>query len=267
MKILVTGSSGFVGKHLVNLLSKKHSIVEYDLVNNLNILDEDKLLEKMKGVDVVINLAAFISAPESWDKPNEYMVNNGIGTLSVVKTAIRAGVKNMIHFSSAAVKAKPLTPYAVSKIMSEKVLELYKNKINITVVRPENIYGNGQKSSYGYVIHSFINAVKSNQPIKIYGDGKQIRDFVYVDDITQTVQKILEDNIYGKVINIGLGKGISVLELANTVANVFKKKLQVEYLPKREEPRKSFANTKVMKEIGINFKEFIRLEAGIKKLK
>ncbi len=267
MKILITGSSGFVGKHLVSLLSKNHTIVQYDLVNNLNILDEEILFDKMKGVDIVINLAAFISAPESWDKPNEYLINNGVGTLSVVRTAIRAGVKNMIHFSSAAVKAKPLTPYAVSKIMSEKVIDLYKKKINMTIVRPENIYGNGQKSSYGYVIHSFINAVKNDQPIKIYGDGKQVRDFVYIDDVTKIIQKILEDNISGKVVNVGLGKGVSVLELAGIVADTFNKKLQVEYLAKREEPRKSIANTSAMKEIGINFKEFIKLEEGIKKLK
>jgi len=267
MRILITGSSGFVGKHLVKLLSKKHEIIQYDLVKNFDILDEKKLFKKMQKVDTVIHLAAFISALESWEKPNEYLINNSIGTLSVVKTAIKAGVKNMIHFSSAAVKAEPLTPYAVSKIMSEKILDLYKDEISITIVRPENIYGNGQKSSYGYVIHNFIDAVKNNQPIKIYGDGKQTRDFVYIKDVVLTVKRIIEKKIYGKVVSIGLGKGISVLELASLVSRIFNKKLQIEYLPKRQEPRKSYANTKVLNEIGINVKEFVKLNEGIRKLK
>jgi len=151
--------------------------------------------------------------------------------------------------------------------MSEKILDLYKDEISITIVRPENIYGNGQKSSYGYVIHNFIDAVKNNQPIKIYGDGKQTRDFVYIKDVVLTVKRIIEKKIYGKVVSIGLGKGISVLELASLVSRIFNKKLQIEYLPKRQEPRKSYANTKVLNEIGINVKEFVKLNEGIRKLK
>ncbi len=267
MKILITGSSGFVGKHLVKLLSEKHSIVKYDLVNGLNILDEEKLYSKMKGVETVINLAAFISAPESWDKPNEYFINNSVGALTVVRTAIKAGVKNMIHFSSAAVKARPLTPYGLSKKMSEEMLSLYKDQINITVVRPENIYGNGQKSSYGYVIHSFISAVNNNLPIKIYGDGKQVRDFVYVDDVVSTVEKIVDKNLYGKTVSIGLGQGISVIELAKLISKLYDKKLNIEFLDKRVEPRKSIADTTTLKEIGIDAKKFVSLKEGIMKLK
>ena len=267
MKILITGSSGFVGKHLVKLLSKKHTIVKYDLVDDLNILDDEKLARKMKGVETVINLAAFISAPESWEKPFEYFLNNSLGALSVVKVAINLGVKNMIHFSSAAVKAKPLTPYGLSKKMSEQILDLYKKQINITIVRPENIYGNGQKSSYGYVIHSFINAVKNNLPVKIYGDGRQIRDFVYVDDVIAVVEKIVSDDIYDKKINIGLGKGISVIELAKLVSKLYDKKLKMEFLDKRIEPRKSVADTTTLREIGIDTKKFVSLKEGIMKLK
>ena len=266
MKILVTGSSGFVGKHLVKLLSKKHDVVKYDLVENQDILEESKLLKKMEDVDIVVNLAAFISAPESWEKPKEYIINNSIGTLSVVKTAIKAGIKRMIHFSSAAVKTKPLTPYAVSKRMSEDILDLYKDKIKITIVRPENIYGTGQKTAYGYVINNFINAIKNNLAVKIYGDGKQIRDFIYVEDVVSVVDKIIENDIYGKTISVGLGKGVSINNLSKIIAKILNKEISIEYLEKRDEPRVSFSDTKVLKSIGILPNNFTRLEDGIKKL-
>jgi len=266
MKILITGSSGFVGKHLVSLLSKNHKIIQFDLINGLNILNEGTLMSKMKNVDTVINLAAYISASESWEKPREYFENNSIGTLCVVRCAINAKVKNFIHFSSAAVKARPLTPYALSKKMSEQILELYKDKINIILVRPENIYGNGQKASYGYVIHSFIKAVQNNQAIKIFGDGKQIRDFIFVEDVVRVIEKIINKNIYNKTINLGNGKGINILDLARLISKLFGKKLRIEYLEKRVEPRKSIANIATLKNIGIDTKKFINLRSGIRKL-
>jgi UDP-glucose 4-epimerase len=103
MKILVTGSSGFVGTHLVKKLSVEHEVIGYDLKNGQDILDETLLSEKLKNIDVVFHLAAFISAEESWRKPREYFNNNSLGTLSVIKNSIDAGVKQFVYFSSAAV--------------------------------------------------------------------------------------------------------------------------------------------------------------------
>jgi len=267
MKILITGSSGFVGKHLVNLLSKKHQIVEYDLVNGQDVLDEKLLTSKLLGVDLVIHLAAFISATESWDKPMEYMRNNTLGTLSVVTCGVKAGVKKMIFFSSAAVKSSPLTPYAVSKINAERILELYKDKINIVVVRPENIYGPGQKANYGYVIHNFIKSTKNGEPVMIYGDGNQTRDFIYVDDVVNTVEKLTVLNIKtGTVVSLGTSKEIRIVDLARKVMKVLDKKTEVNFLEARNEPLKSVADVGNLNELGINPGKFLSLEEGIKKL-
>lgn len=264
MKILITGSSGFVGKHLVKKLSENHKIVRYDLVNGQDVLNEKLLSQKLKNVDVVIHLAAFISAMESWKKPVEYFRNNALGTASVVNCAIKMEVKKIIFFSSAAVKAKPLTPYAVSKISAEKILDLYKDKINTVIVRPENIYGPGQKEAYGYVIHNFIKAVKVGAPIKIYGDGKQTRDFIYIEDVVNTIGKIVDTEIKsGTVISLGTGKETRIIDLARLVMKVMGKETQIEFLPKREEPLVSLANTKTMTSLKLSIDGFVSLKKGL----
>jgi UDP-glucose 4-epimerase len=267
MIILITGSAGFVGKHLVKLLSKNHTIVRYDLKNGQDIFNSKLLTKKMKGVDVVIHLAAHISAIESWERPLEYMKNNSLGTLAVMEVAIKSGVKKMIFFSSAAAKAKPYTPYAVSKMSAEQIVKLYSDKINTVIVRPENIYGLGQKEAYGYVIHSFINAVKSGQNIKIYGTGNQSRDFIYIDDVTQTVEKLLRLKVEsGSIISLGTGKAVAIKNLANLVMKVLNKKVNIDILEKRVEPYKSVSDTRFINKLRINSKKFTHLEVGIKNL-
>lgn len=267
MKILITGSSGFVGKHLVKRLAKKHKVIKYDLVNGQNILDEKLLTKKLQEADMVIHLAAFISVAESWKKPLEYFRNNTLGTAAIVNSAIKSGVKKFIYFSSAAVKIKPLTPYSVSKISAEKILELYKKDIDIVTLRPENIYGPGQKESYGYVVHNFIKAAQFGKTIKIYGDGKQTRDFIYIDDVIDTIEKIIDMNLTsGTVISLGTGKETKIINLAKLVMRVVGKSTEIEFLKKRNEPAKSVANTKSLSLLHINTKKFISLEKGVKML-
>lgn len=267
MKILITGSSGFVGTHLVNKLSESNQIIRYDLDDGRDVLNSELLSQKLKGVDLVIHLAAFISAEESWNKPDEYFKNNALGTLSVARCSIKSGVKKIIFFSSAAVKATPLTPYAVSKIAAENILNLYKDKINVVILRPENIYGSGQKEAYGYVIHNFIKAVKSGTKIIIYGNGSQSRDFVYIDDVTSVVENFLERKIdSGSVINLGTGKSTRIIDLARKVMKTLGKHVDIRLLEKRLEPVKSVADTDLMTDIGIDFKNFVSLEEGIREL-
>ena len=267
MKILITGSSGFVGRHLVKMLEPKYQIVRYDLVNSQDILNEKLLLKKLQSVDTVIHLAAFISAEESWKKPKEYFTDNSLGTLSVVQNSIKAGVKKIIYFSSAAVKAKPLTPYALSKIAGENFIKLYSKQIKTVIVRPENIYGLGQKANYGYVIHNFIKAVKLGQNIKIFGIGKQIRDFIYIDDVIKVVDRLIDLKLKsGIVISLGTGKGIKILDLAKTVMTVMKKKTSIDFVEKRDEPFKSVADVSELIHLKIKPDEFVKLPNGVRKL-
>jgi UDP-glucose 4-epimerase len=266
MKVLITGSSGFVGKHLVKELSPEYGVVRYDLKNGQDILDEELLLRKLRGVDVVIHLAAFISAQESWEKPKEYLENNTLGTLSVIRACIAAKVKKLIFFSSAAVKARPLTPYAVSKIAAEGIANLYKDKIKTVIVRPENIYGPGQKEAYGYVIHNFIKWIKSGKKITIFGSGKQHRDFIYIDDVVFVVEDLIKNNIQNVVVSLGTGRKTSILELAGIIGKILKTQVYYKFGAKREEPFASVADIRTLEKIGVNPANLLPLEDGIKRL-
>lgn len=268
MKILITGSSGFVGSYLVKKLSKKHQIVKYDLSEGQDVLDSKLLTKKLKGIDLVIHLAAFISAQESWEKPVDYIRNNTLGTLSVIDCAIKSGVKKMIFFSSAAVKARPLTPYAVSKIDAEELIKLYSDKTKTIIVRPENIYGLGQKENYGYVIHNFIKAVKSGEDIKIYGSGNQSRDFIYIEDVVNFVDNLLMiQNIKsGSIISLGTGRKTKIIDLAKLVMKVMNKKTGIKHMVRRIEPQESVADVRTLSGLKIEIGKFTDLEKGIKKL-
>lgn len=267
MKILITGSSGFVGKYLVRKLSKKYKIITYDLVKGQNVLNTKLLAKKLEKVDLAIHLAAFISASESWEKPKQYFENNALGTLSVVKACISAKVPRLIFFSSAAVKARPLTPYAISKMTAENIVDLYKDRLKTIVVRPENIYGIGQKKSYGYVIHNFIASVVSNKPVEIYGDGWQERDFIYIDDVVNVIEKLILSDKYGEIISLGTGISTKIIDLAKIIGKILHKEVVIKKLEKRTEPRKSIGNPRSLTFYNIPKIKFTSLEKGIIKLK
>jgi UDP-glucose 4-epimerase len=267
MKILITGSSGFVGSYLIKKLANKHELIRYDLKNRQDVLNRKLLAKKLKGVDLVIHLAALISANESWKKPQEYFNNNSLGTLNVITEALTAGVKKIIFFSSAAVLAKPFTPYAVSKLAAEEIVKLYSDKINCVIVRPENIYGLGQKEDYGYVIHSFIKAVATNKSIKIYGNGNQSRDFIYIDDVIKVTEKLIKANVQSAtIVSLGTGKETKVIELAKLVMRTVGKDVEIKFVNKRVEPVKSVADVRFLVSLGVKVKKFTDLKSGIKKL-
>jgi UDP-glucose 4-epimerase len=186
--------------------------------------------------------------------------------LSVITCSIKSGVKKLIYFSSAAVKAKPLTPYALSKVAGENFVKLYAKDIKTIIVRPENIYGSGQNQAYGYVIHNFTKCIKDGRNIKIYGSGQQSRDFIYIDDVTSVVRKLLEKDVSGEVISLGTGRGTTILDLAKIIGKIMDKKIAIDLEPARQEPLKSVANVATLKKLRINSKNFVDLEEGIRKL-
>lgn len=264
MNILITGSSGFVGKHLTKSLKKNNKIVEFDLKNGRDIFNQ-KLLEKhLNRIEVVIHLAAFVSGIESWNKPEEYLLNNGIGTYKVIMAAIKKKVKKIIIFSSAAVYGDPLTPYGASKIFAETISRCYKDQIEIVIVRPFNIYGKGQNSAYGYVIHNFAEGIRKNKQIEIFGTGNQTRDFIFVDDVVSTIEQLINIKSPGKAIDLGTGENIKITKLGKLIGRVLNMKYKVVYSNARNELLESVANTKVLQDIGIDVLKFTKLENGLR---
>lgn len=266
MKILLTGSKGFVGRHLTRQLSCRHEIVEYDLKDGKDIFNRRLLDKNTEGVDIIIHLAAFVSGIESWEKPEEYLTNNIIGTLRVFESAIKNKVRKMILFSSAAVYGQPLTPYGASKIGAEAIAEMFKDKLEVVVIRPFNIYGKWQNSRCAYVIHNFVEGIDKFGKIKIYGSGRQTRDFIFISDVVSVIEYLLETNVPNGPIDLGTGQSVKIVDLARKIGKILDKDYEVIFEKRRREPFESKANTRALRVAGIKVNDFIKIDEGLRKL-
>jgi nucleoside-diphosphate-sugar epimerase len=255
MKAFVTGGAGFIGSHLVDLLLSKGS--EVVVVDNLatgrrsqvpekavflqgDVSDAELLAKALPGCDVVFHLAAVSSVQDSLDRPIEVHNTNLTATLALLEAAVCHKVPRFVFSSSAAIYGntggeparedmmpKPMSHYAVQKLASEHYGQVYHRLHGLETVclRYFNVYGPRQRadSPYSGVIAKFIEAAGAGQPITIFGDGEQTRDFCHVNDVaaanflaaTQDVAKVA-----GKVFNVGTGASTSVNDLARLVSSV-----------------------------------------------
>lgn len=219
MTILLTGHKGFIGSNLVKKLSA-HTIVGVDLKENHSCLDSNYInaLFEFYHFDAIIHLAAIAGVGYSIEHSEEVLTNNIIGFDILAKAAIKHNVKHFIYASSSSVYGDDGTqksPYAVSKATNELQAAMYSNlsDMKFTGLRFFTVYGEGIREDLA--ISKFIKAMKANEPLYVYGDGTQSRDFTYVDDICEAIKLILESDKEWKneVFDIGYGKSTTVNEL------------------------------------------------------
>lgn len=263
MKILVTGGTGFIGKHLVKFLIEKGSEVtifdnfsnsEKDSVAVLvnigtkiiegDITKLDDVINATKNYDIVVHLAAKISVEESIKNPSETFHINVDGTRNVLIACEKNHVKKMIVASSAAVygeslsgikltedsKTDPISPYGESKVMMEHEIREFitKHNVNCVILRFFNIYGVGQSPEYAGVITKFIKRIATNKPLEIFGDGMQTRDFVSIKDVIDSIYDAIENGKNG-IYNIASGKTVTIKELAEFMISLSGKDLEIIY--------------------------------------
>lgn len=245
-KCLVTGGAGFIGSNLVERLIGDG--VQVRVLDNLStgllenlepfrrdidfvqgdVRELNALQEVMSEVEVVFHQAAEVSVPKSLEDPVETAMVNDLGTLQILETARRAGVKRVVLASSCAVygdlpplpkkedmETRPLSPYAASKLHGETYGYLYNDLYGLETVclRYFNVYGPKQdpSSPYSGVISIFMDKAGRGERPTIYGDGEQYRDFVYVADVVQAnLLAAYKEGISGLVINVGTGTSVTV---------------------------------------------------------
>lgn len=226
MTILLTGHKGFIGSNLVKKLSA-HTIVGVDLKESHSCLDSNYIntLFEFYHFDAVIHLAAIAGVGYSIEHSEEVLTNNIIGFDVLAKAAIKHNVKHFIYASSSSVYGDDGTqksPYAVSKATNELQAAMYSNLSNMkfTGLRFFTVYGEGIREDLA--ISKFIKSIENDEPLTVYGDGTQSRDFTYIDDITEAIKLILESSKCWKneVFDIGYGKSTTVNELIDILKNL-----------------------------------------------
>ena len=268
MRVLVTGGAGFIGSHIVeellkdgasvrildNFSSGKRTNVE-NFPGKLEILEGDLRDAKavhaaVREVDLVFHLAAFVSVTQSMLDPETCFAVNVGGTVTLLEEARRAGVRKVVLSSSTAVYGDtdifptteetplaPLSPYALSKQVNELYARLYTRTFGLPVValRYYNVYGPRQRpdSDYAAAIPIFLRRLASGQPITIYGDGKQSRDFVFVKDVARANLLASKADAAGEAFNVCTGRETSLLDLLEELSEVSPTSPQVRF----ESPR------------------------------
>lgn len=261
-KVLVTGGAGFIGSHLCErYVAEGYTVVCLDnfltgSLGNIRALLSHKsfklvngdvrdsnLLEKIvsSGMDIIIHLAAQIHVDRSIIEPRETYEANVFGTLNVLELARRYDVEKLIYASTSEVYGPaqyvpmdekhpldPPHPYGASKVAADRMCHSYIQTYgaNVCIARLFNTFGPRQKDTgYGGAISIFAKRVLGDRPPIIYGDGKQSRDYLYIEDAVRAYESIVKyKKPIREPINFGTGKDHSILEIANKIIEMFGKK-------------------------------------------
>jgi len=302
MKIFVTGGAGFVGSHLVrSLLAQNHDVTIFDNLSNSKKEKVSSLKEKgaqfilgditnygilsksITKFDFVIHLAAKINVAESILSPDSFHAVNVTGTLNILRACVKNKVRNIIAASSAAVygnqqtlplherfQTVPISPYGATKLAVENYLQSFSNcySINAISLRFFNIYGEGQSFEYAGVIEKFLDRIRKNKPLSIYGGGKNTRDFVSIDDVVQSIVLSMKkiEGKKGNTYNIATGNSVSINNLAKMMVSLSGKRLEIIHTkPKKGDIKHSKASINLAKK-DLGYKPQISLRKGLEKL-
>jgi len=302
MKFFVTGGAGFIGKHLIkSLLKNNHQVTIYEDFSNSDendikdickdgalliigsLTDYGLLEKKLKDFDFVIHLAAKIDILESIDNPEITNKINVEGTINILRACVKNNIQNIIAASSAAVYGNtkiipvtedsilnPVSPYGADKISMEFYIRAFANTFNLNAIslRFFNVYGKGQSNAYAGVITKFLQNIKSKTPLEIFGDGKNTRDYVFIDDLIHGILQAIK-NIQGQkgtIYNLASGTSTSVNDLALLMLKISKKNLEI--IHKLSRPGDLlFSEVLLLKAKNeLNYNPKFNLESGLTKL-
>ncbi|MDO0823524.1 SDR family NAD(P)-dependent oxidoreductase [Desulfosporosinus nitroreducens] len=304
-QVLVTGAGGFIGSHLTEALVKAGAKVrvfirynsrdgrgnledlEPKLLDQIEIIagdlrDADVIERTVKGCDAVFHLGALVGIPYSYKNPREVVETNIMGTFNVLTAARDHGVERVVHTSTSEVygsalyvpidESHPLqgqSPYSASKIGADMLAESFYASFDLPVVtvRPFNCYG--PRQSARAVIPTLITQALACKEIRL-GNTETMRDFTFVTDTADGFMKAAQSKEgFGKVINIGSGREISIGELAQIIIKIVQSTAEIvvdeaRVRPSRSEVNRLLADNRLAKET-IGWEPRVSLEEGVKR--
>lgn len=276
MRYLVTGGAGFIGSNLSRLLQAEgHEVrviddlssgsvanlrdIEVDLLEG-SILDTNLLESAARGCHSVIHLAGRGSVPRSLVEPEAYVAANVQGTFNVLEAARHAGVGRVIFSSSSSVYGandtlpktehswtRPISPYAATKLAAESLVSAYAAAYSMDNVsfRLFNVYGPGQRFDHDYaaVVPKWIRLGMDGQPIPVFGDGRQSRDFTFVDSVCGVLYRASRADVVAfPVVNLAWGRPVNLLQIASGIEAALGVQLCLDYRnPRHGDIRDSMA--------------------------
>ncbi|MGH7995259.1 MAG: NAD-dependent epimerase/dehydratase family protein [Opitutaceae bacterium] len=294
MKVLITGGAGFIGSHLARYFQRRADVRVLDSLrtgrrSNLagleaefvegSILDAEAVARAVRGMDYVFHLAAMVSVPESVARPRECVALNVTGLLNVLEAAAAAGVRKLVFSSSSAVygdnpevpkheamRPEPRSPYAVTKLDGEFYCQQYAEagRLPTAALRFFNVFGPRQDPAgpYAAAVPIFMRQALAGEPLTIFGDGGQTRDFIYVQDIVAANAFAATTPGLTGVYNAGYGGQITILELARRIVALAGSHSEIRHAPARAgDVRHSRASVDKLAAAG--FRPAGSLEAGL----
>jgi len=302
---LVAGGAGFIGSniaeklvndgHFVRVLDNFYSGKEenlefakglgkdkFELIRG-DIRDKDACDKACKGIDYISFQAALRSVPKSMEDPQSYNDVNINGTLFMLQAASKNKVKRFVLASSSSIYGDAdrfperedhlpllISPYALSKLTGEYYCRIFSEFFGVETVclRYFNVFGPRQAldDQYAVVIPKFIHCIMHDQPPPIFGNGKQSRDFTFIDNVVSAnILAATTPGIKHEIFNVANGKDNSVLDLVAALNKILGKKVKPQFLPLRKGDvfRTSADITKIKKKLG--YKPVVSFEEGLEK--
>lgn len=266
MKILVIGGTGFIGRHLCPFLGKDNQVLvmarnprDHDDSNRTgsnisyvkgDITDRDQVFAAMKGMDYVVHLASTVIPSTSNADPIFDVQTNLVGALNILDAAVEHKIKKLVFLSSGGTvygegtgkpfkeddPTNPICSYGIVKLAIEKYIQMYHQLYGVpyAILRVSNPYGPGQLGEKPLgVVSIFLDRVKRNQPIEIWGDGSTSRDFIHIDDLMSAIGSVIASPSNHLLINIGSGKLVSIQDLISLISEIVGNQPNVSYQPSR----------------------------------
>ena len=256
--VLITGGAGFIGRHLADYLTRQDvtvSVIDNESLGSRKHLDLDRvrfvpgdlrdtedLRAALEGQDAVVHLAADTRVMDSIENPAFNFANNVVGTFNLLELCREQGVGRIVAASTGGailgeveppvheeMAPRPTSPYGASKLMMEGYLSAYSSSYGVSscALRFSNIYG-PRSFHKGSVVAHFFKRILSNEPLVVYGDGSQTRDYLYAGDLVRGIWAALASGAEG-AFQLGTGRPTTLNELLETMRTVTGRRLQVEY--------------------------------------